>query len=88
MLRWGISHGLAPPWVDGLRIAPPAAPDNRPLHALPWGAGGSIVVGWAGVVRPEAALFEPIGARGMQVLHSGGQRGGYWHQVGRGSVAV
>jgi hypothetical protein len=57
VLRWGISHRLAPPWVDGLRFAPPAAPHNRPLHALPRAPGGSSVVGLGLWLRSRRCLM-------------------------------
>ena len=44
VLRWGFSHRMAPPWVDALRIALPAAADNRRFHALPRRACRSSVV--------------------------------------------
>ena len=35
VVRWGVSHGVAPPWGGEHRFAPPAAPHNPRLHALP-----------------------------------------------------
>ena len=55
---------VAPPWVDGLRIAPPAGQGNRRLHALPRGAGRSSVDGLACSSHPRRARSSSIRAWG------------------------
>ena len=48
----GCQPSVAPPGVDADRFAPPAAPHNRSLHALPRGPGGSSVDG-LGCLQPQ-----------------------------------
>ena len=48
----GCLPSVAPPLVDADRFAPPAAPHNRSLHALPRGPGGSSV-GGLGCLQPQ-----------------------------------
>ena len=61
VLRWGISHRLAPPWVDGLRFAPPAAAHNRPLHALPCASGGCTLICLGCSQGARGSRLEPRG---------------------------